>query len=520
MFFPVYGENRLIQNQTLSSYENFFSDGILTAENVSIVSGAIVKLVSTEKISLTPPFYASEGAELKASISSSAVEIHSATPSADSIITNTRKPAFSASFSSMGGNILPEKMILSLNGTYVLNDATYTASGFSYTPSSDLANGAYQLYIKIENTQGVTAEKIIPFTINLSETGIPHIEITGYGKNLAPGGVCQAVIAFANTDLTTQSHYLELLNSDGNIIGAYEVTEASPATVNVPVCMGAVTASNYYLRFSIIDKSTQSLLTRIQTLRDIQVTANSAPKVSVDSLVNGHITLDAVLHVTGKASGDNPLTEVKVNDILAVSTDGFGTWSADVPLSLGMNTLTVSVKDSLNKTTSFQVNVGRLGMDVLEGANIQNPVIHLGFNFPGMSYAIVGDSENFEMSGWESIPLLPERKTWVVPGGPGEKSIFVSFRDAEDFVTEPLEINVNFLGHEDGEYVEIIEEDVSENYETLTLKLTAPGALYYKLSSYEDFNDATEWLPFEEYVSFAYPAGSGRKQIFADFKYE
>ena len=50
--------------------------------------------------------------------------------------------------------------------------------------------------------------------------------------------------------------------------------------------------------------------------------------------------------VRGTASDPSGVAEVRVNGVLASTSDGFATWQADVPLALGMNTLTVAASDA------------------------------------------------------------------------------------------------------------------------------------------------------------------------------
>jgi hypothetical protein len=49
--------------------------------------------------------------------------------------------------------------------------------------------------------------------------------------------------------------------------------------------------------------------------------------------------------VTGTASDPSGIAEVRVNGVLASTSDGFATWQANVPLALGRNTLTVAASD-------------------------------------------------------------------------------------------------------------------------------------------------------------------------------
>src|SRR5262245_48445263 len=50
--------------------------------------------------------------------------------------------------------------------------------------------------------------------------------------------------------------------------------------------------------------------------------------------------------VSGTASDPSGVAEVRVNGVLASTSDGFATWQASVPLALGRNTLTVAASDA------------------------------------------------------------------------------------------------------------------------------------------------------------------------------
>jgi hypothetical protein len=85
-----------------------------------------------------------------------------------------------------------------------------------------------------------------------------------------------------------------------------------------------------------------------QTAAEQDVTLTSVPPLVTVSFPPAHSFSDAdSLTVTGTATdARSDVASVKVNGVAATSTDGFATWQAAVPLTVGPNTLTVSAADS------------------------------------------------------------------------------------------------------------------------------------------------------------------------------
>ena len=77
-------------------------------------------------------------------------------------------------------------------------------------------------------------------------------------------------------------------------------------------------------------------------------TLTSVPPLVTVSFPPAHSFSDAdSLTVTGTATdARSDVASVEVNGVAATSTDGFATWQAVVPLTVGLNTLTVSAADS------------------------------------------------------------------------------------------------------------------------------------------------------------------------------
>jgi len=103
------------------------------------------------------------------------------------------------------------------------------------------------------------------------------------------------------------------------------------------------------------------------------------------SLSNG-----TTVKVRGTASDANStITSVTVNGVVATSADNFAMWTADVPLTIGANTLTVVTTDSAANTNSDAAHVGVTRVASLTGAHF--PDANVPFSYPSF-FAI--DSAN------------------------------------------------------------------------------------------------------------------------------
>ncbi len=70
------------------------------------------------------------------------------------------------------------------------------------------------------------------------------------------------------------------------------------------------------------------------------------------------------IHVRGRATATQALTGVRVNGVPATTTNGWQTWTADIPLSMGINTITVDVA----------VSVGAIpGVDTVRVQRVASP---------------------------------------------------------------------------------------------------------------------------------------------------
>jgi len=72
----------------------------------------------------------------------------------------------------------------------------------------------------------------------------------------------------------------------------------------------------------------------------------SAPVVGIDFPPASSLTDASFVTVRGTASDASGVAEVRVNALIATSTDGFATWQVSVPLMAGPNTLTCTARDA------------------------------------------------------------------------------------------------------------------------------------------------------------------------------
>lgn len=83
----------------------------------------------------------------------------------------------------------------------------------------------------------------------------------------------------------------------------------------------------------------------------------ASPTITITDPTTGFSTTASTVTVTGTSTKDDALTTtgVSVNGTPATSSDGFATWTASVPISVGPVTLTATVMDSESQTGTDSV---------------------------------------------------------------------------------------------------------------------------------------------------------------------
>lgn len=94
----------------------------------------------------------------------------------------------------------------------------------------------------------------------------------------------------------------------------------------------------------------------------------TAPQAAITFPARDAATTAATFHVSGTAQDNISVASVKVNGVVATSTDAFAHWSADVPVEEGSQTLTVEVTDAAGNRVASADTV-----QVLRRVGIENP---------------------------------------------------------------------------------------------------------------------------------------------------
>jgi hypothetical protein len=104
-------------------------------------------------------------------------------------------------------------------------------------------------------------------------------------------------------------------------------------------------------------------------------TDTTAPQAAIVFPARDAATTAATFHVAGTAQDNVAVAAVRVNGVLATSTDAFAHWSADVPLDEGNQTLTVEVVDGAGNRVASADNVQvlrRVGIEQSAGGEIDS----------------------------------------------------------------------------------------------------------------------------------------------------
>jgi sugar lactone lactonase YvrE len=123
----------------------------------------------------------------------------------------------------------------------------------------------------------------------------------------------------------------------------------------------------------------------------------NAPNVAIIFPPPVSYTDAATLTVRGTSADANGIHSISVNGVTATSTDGYQTWSAQVPLVSGQNTITVDAEDTLANATASAASaeitnrtpfLGRIGGMDYDAASQRLIVVD---NLTGEFYAIDAD---------------------------------------------------------------------------------------------------------------------------------
>ena len=138
----------------------------------------------------------------------------------------------------------------------------------------------------------------------------------------------------------------------------------------------------------------------------------SAPVLSVSTLANGSSTSNPNLSISGSANDSNGIKELKINNV-TVSLSQDGSFSYQLPLVIGSNTVSVVVSDVAgNQTVNTRTVIRQLEVTVAVNA-VPNPVTASSYKLTGTMG--VGTSLNISTTSTATVGAItyPSTGTWA-----------------------------------------------------------------------------------------------------------
>ena len=220
---------------------------------------------------------------------------------------------------------------------------------FSWTPNIGQA-GDHQVTFTVTDDGVPVASDLETITITVVDPFVditpPQVQITSPANGATLNGTPVTVSGTASDETAL---------AGVTVNGVAATLGSGTFSASVPLVAGANT-----LTAVATDSSGNTASVQIQvTYTPPDVTP---PLVQITSPANGAVLTSASVTVSGTASDETALTSVTVNGVTA--TLGSGTFSADVPLVAGANTLTAVATDSSGNTASVQIQVTYTPPDV------------------------------------------------------------------------------------------------------------------------------------------------------------
>lgn len=188
----------------------------------------------------------------------------------------------------------------------------------------------------------------------------------------------------------------------------------------------------------------------------------NAPLATILSPQN-NANINAIrITVSGQASDPDGISEIRVNDVPASSSDGFSTWTAEIPLVSGTNTITVWAADNL-------FNIDPTASEI----TLENSAV------------VLSDPVDIAMDEANSRILVPDRELRALVGIDLASGEHVAVSD--DFTPnnqtpfiEPARIAISSVTNKawviDNGYDDLIVVDLATGARSLLLDTTAVGA--------------------------------------------
>ncbi|MDD5348553.1 MAG: hypothetical protein PHT59_08065, partial [Candidatus Omnitrophica bacterium] len=248
---------------------------------------------------------------------------------ADGSLLNSARPPISAQYADdgAGSGIDPLSAQLTVDSVNVTAQAAVTASGVTYTPGANLAEGGHQATLTVSDKAHNTASASWRFT---TDTVAPVAKITSHQNN-----------QYLNTPQVTVSGTIDDPSAALTVNGR-QVQNAGGA---FSLDLGLTEGSNSIL-VEALDQAGNRGSAAVSVIVD-----TVKPVLSVSTLSDNASTNQQILNIAGSATDTSGLQGLMINgSTVAVNNDG--SFSHAVTLAPGPNTIIVVATDAAGNTTT------------------------------------------------------------------------------------------------------------------------------------------------------------------------
>lgn len=263
------------------------------------------------------------------------------------------------------------------NGVNLANSATVSGAT-NFTQVTDSTNapvtGAYMAKLVISNVSPTDASSYDVVVTNVggsttSEVGT--LSVTMAAPQLMPPAYTKGTsitLSWSAVSNATGYTIQRSATADFSTILETQTTSGTTATFT-----GLTSSTTYYYRGTATDgTNTSAFGSTAFSTQDA-----SMPVVAISAPANNTITTASSMVVSGAASDTiSPLLGLMVNGVAAATSNGYATWTATVPLTPGVNTITATSTDSADQGG----NSGSASINVTYNAN--GPAIVSGSTGP------------------------------------------------------------------------------------------------------------------------------------------
>ncbi len=231
--------------------------------------------------------------------------------------------------------------------------ATDGGSGVALLEIYDTSNSSTASVVNASTRAFVgTGDAVIIPGFVVRGTGSLRLLVRAVGPTLAGFGVTgvladpmitlyQGTTVLAANDNWSSAENSAEIAAAATAVGAFALPVGSKDAAFVTT----LTAGSYTAVVSGVGATTGTALVELYAnVPAYTAASNTAPGVAITTPVTGASTPNATITVQGTSSGALAgVSQVKVNNVAATSTDGFATWMASVPLGFGTNAITATV---------------------------------------------------------------------------------------------------------------------------------------------------------------------------------